>query len=135
MTDSFALGSNVLIYLHEQDADSSKRIVAQQLVADNPVISPQVISEYLNVCRKRLGMDKANAVDALLQWLPYAVLSDFSADIYEHAKKLIKRYQFQLFDAIIVAYALASHCTILYSEDMHHNLLVEKRLRIINPFI
>lgn len=53
--DSYALDSNILIYLHEKDANFHKRIVAQELVADNPVISPQVVSEYLNVCRKRLG--------------------------------------------------------------------------------
>lgn len=46
-----------------------------------------------------------------------------------------KEYDFQFFDAIIVAGALAANCTIIYSEDMHHNLLVEERLRILNPFI
>ncbi len=47
---------------------------------------------------------------------------------------LIERYDFQFFDAIIVAGALQSNCTVLYSEDMHHELLVEKQLRILNPF-
>ncbi len=135
MTDRYALDSNVLIYLHEKDAGSQKRIIAQRLVVDNPVISPQVVSEYLNVCRKRLAMDKAEAMDALMQWFPYAFLTDFSQGVYQHAQKLIKRYQFQLFDGVIVAYALSAECNTLYSEDMQHNLLVEKSLRIINPFV
>ena len=135
MTDLCALDSNILIYLHEKAVDSHKRIVAQHLVVDNPVISPQVVSEYLNVCRKRLGMDKVEAIDALMKWLPYTVLTEFNREVYEHAQKLIKRYQFQLFDAIVVAYAVKADCGILYSEDMQHNLLVEKKLRIVNPFI
>lgn len=78
MTERYALDSNILIYLHEKDGGSHKRSVAQRLVVDNPVISPQVVSEYLNVCRKRLLMDKMEAMDALTQWFPYAQLTDFS---------------------------------------------------------
>ncbi len=48
---------------------------------------------------------------------------------------LIKKYDLQLFDAMIVSAALEAGCEILYTEDMHHQLLVEAKLRIINPFI
>ncbi len=48
---------------------------------------------------------------------------------------LVKKYDFQIFDAIIVASALEADCKILYSEDMQHKLLVEQQLTIINPFI
>jgi predicted nucleic acid-binding protein len=50
------------------------------------------------------------------------------------AANLVKKYQFQLFDAVIVASAIEGNCDILYSEDMHHGLLVDKNLTIINPF-
>ncbi|SKB29597.1 Predicted nucleic acid-binding protein, contains PIN domain [Parapedobacter luteus] len=135
MTNRYALDSNILIYLHEKDAGSHKRIVAQRLVVDTPIVSPQVVSEYLNVCQRRLSMDKLESIDALMQWLPYSLLTGFSQEVYQHTQKLIKRYQFQLFDAVVVAYALSADCSLLYSEDMQHNMLVEKRLRIINPFL
>jgi len=48
---------------------------------------------------------------------------------------LIQRYDFSLFDSIIVASALEAECDILYSEDMQHGLRVEDRLTILNPFI
>jgi len=51
------------------------------------------------------------------------------------ASALIKKYKFQLFDAIIVASAIENHCKILYSEDMHDGLVVDKSLTILNPFI
>jgi predicted nucleic acid-binding protein len=40
-----------------------------------------------------------------------------------------------IWDSLIIASALENGCKILYSEDMHHNHLIEKKLRIINPFI
>jgi predicted nucleic acid-binding protein len=57
-----------------------------------------------------------------------------SQETLEKALFLINRYDFQLFDSLIVASSLQAGCTILYSEDMQHNLLVENQLRIINPF-
>ena len=51
------------------------------------------------------------------------------------AKNLIDRYDFQIFDSIIVASALETDCSTLYSEDMHHNMVVHQQLKIINPFI
>jgi len=30
--------------------------------------------------------------------------------------------------------ALFSNCQIIYSEDMQHDLLIENKLKIINPF-
>ena len=47
---------------------------------------------------------------------------------------LMNRYDFQLFDAIIVAAALDSGCETLYSEDMKDGQVIEKQLKIINPF-
>jgi len=51
------------------------------------------------------------------------------------ASALVKKYNFQLFDAVIIAAAIESDCAILYSEDMHNGLIVENKLTIINPFI
>jgi len=30
--------------------------------------------------------------------------------------------------------SIEAGCEILYSEDMQHNLLIEQKLRIVNPF-
>jgi predicted nucleic acid-binding protein len=52
----------------------------------------------------------------------------------EFADYFIQRYNFQIFDSIIVASSFQAGCDILYSEDMQHNMIVEKQLKIINPF-
>jgi len=46
----------------------------------------------------------------------------------------MKQYQFQLFDSIIIASSLESGCETFFTEDLHHGLLIEKQLRICNPF-
>jgi predicted nucleic acid-binding protein len=109
-----ALDTNVLIYLHEIDPGSEKRHIANELIADSPLISSQVVSEYLNVCNKRLKMTKQDSLDALMGWLPFCNLAVFEIAIFSAAILLVEKYQFQMFDSIIVASALASGCSILY---------------------
>jgi len=46
----------------------------------------------------------------------------------------MKKYDFQLFDSIIISSALESGCSILYSEDMNDGQIIEKTLKIENPF-
>lgn len=134
MTNStIALDTNVLIYLH--DNSSTKRAIANDLLAGNPRISSQVISEYLNTTRRLLNLSKDELLIqtsalfsgcTIIPVLPYTLL---------FASELVNQYKFQLFDAVIVASAIEGHCDILYSEDMQHGLVVDKSLTIINPFI
>jgi len=57
-----------------------------------------------------------------------------TSEAYKKTFDLVKKYDFQVFDAIIIASALESGCKTLYSEDMHNGLLIESQLEIINPF-
>ena len=50
-------------------------------------------------------------------------------------QNLIVKYDFQVFDGIIIAAALESNCDILYSEDMQDGQVIENTLTIVNPFI
>lgn len=129
-----ALDTNVLIYLHD-DSNPLKRAISKNLLSDNPRIPSQVVSEYLNVSRRLLGLSKEELLIQssglfsgcnIIPTLPNTLL---------FAAGLVKKHQFQLFDAIIVASAIDGNCTILYSEDMHHRLVVNKSLTIINPFL
>jgi predicted nucleic acid-binding protein len=47
----------------------------------------------------------------------------------------MRRYDFQIFDSIVVASALEADCSILFSEDMQHSQIVDGRLQIMNPFL
>lgn len=125
--------TNVLIYLHD-NSNQDKRTIAQNLLADNPQISSQVVSEYLNTTRRLLNLSKEELLRQTSGLFSGCTIMPVLPQTLLFAANLVKKYQFQLFDAIIVAAAVEGNCNILYSEDMHHGLVVDKNLTIINPF-
>lgn len=134
MSNKFALDTNVLIYLHDA-SDSTKRDRAIELMAQSPIISGQVVSEYINVLRRILNLPKNDLLKEVLLWLSLSEVVPVDIKTLKLAKRLISRYNFQIFDAIIVSTSIESDCDFLYSEDMQHNLKVDNKLTIVNPFI
>lgn len=45
------------------------------------------------------------------------------------------KHGFSYWDSLIIGAALENDCTVLYTEDMQHNQIIEDKLRITNPFI
>jgi len=129
-----ALDTNVLIYNHGINGDA-KQLIVDSLFDDVPVISTQVISEYLNVIKKISRMNKSDLLRMCAEWLENCQIQSVSLSTIKLAYHLVQKYDFQLFDSIIVASALEAECDILYSEDLHHGLIVEDKLKILNPFI
>jgi len=134
MANNIALDTNVLIYLHD-NSNLNKRAVAKDLLSDNPFISSQVVSEYLNVTRRLLPLSKEEILVQASNLFVGCTIVPVLPNTLILASTLVKKYNFQLFDAVIVAAAIESDCAILYSEDMHNGLVVENKLTIVNPFI
>jgi predicted nucleic acid-binding protein len=130
----FAADSNVLVYLHN-NSSPSKRSIAKNILSDNPMIPAQVISEYLNITKRLLDLSKERLLIQTAELLKDCEIIPILPSTLFLAAPLVKKYQFQLFDAIIIAAALEVGCQTLYSEDMHHGLLVNDTLTIITPFI
>ena len=128
-----AVDTNVILYALN-DADLVKKRIALTIVSNIPIISSQLLSEAINVCRRKWKYDKGRQIEVAEFLLTNCQFVSVGKQTIELAHELIKRYDFQYFDSIIVAGALEANCTILYSEDMHHDLLVEKQLHILNPF-
>lgn len=129
-----AVDTNILVYLHDVE-NTPKRRIAVGMVAEGPVVSNQVISEYLNATKRLLKVPKTELLENALEWLRDCQLVPFEHGTLRLALHLVRRYDFQLFDSLIVAAALEAGCTKLYSEDMQHGQLVENRLLILNPFL
>ncbi len=134
MTDLVAVDTNVLVYLLDQ-ADSKKYQVAERLVNNQPMIASQTVSEFINVARRLLKIHKIEVIQRCNIILTICSIIPLSNSILLSTEKLIKQYDFQLFDAIIVASALEAGCSKLYTEDMQHGLVVENNLHILNPFL
>lgn len=132
--NNIALDTNVLIYIID-NSNSNKHEIAKELLLSNPMISSQVVSEFINVTKRLLQKPKLEVLGKCIEWLHYGKIKFVSLDTMELAKELINKYDFQIFDSLIVASALETNCKILYTEDMQHGLIVEKKLTIINPFL
>jgi len=133
MTELCFVDSNLWIYAAMNDGSKSER--ARALIENRQIaISTQVINEVsFNLLRKYHYSESEIAVfirqiSATCHVYPITIATCFTAST------LRQHYRFSFWDSMIVAAALESHCTILYSEDMQHEQHVEKQLIILNPF-
>jgi predicted nucleic acid-binding protein len=128
-----ALDSNIIIYNHSLTCED-RMLIAIDFFNKNPIVSSQVISEYLNVMRKKFKVEKNELIKLCSLWLEKCTVQPVILSTVRLAQDLISKYDFQLFDGIVVAAALEANCDILYSEDMQDGQVIENTLKIINPF-
>lgn len=126
------LDSNIILYL--LDNQSEKSVTAERLIRQSPHINAQVLVEVGNVCNRKHKWTKYEVCDFWYDLMADCKVSSISEETLADAIYLTEKYDFQLFDAIIVSGALEAGCSILYSEDMQHQMVIEDRLTIINPF-
>lgn len=129
-----AIDTNVILHVHDTQ-DFAKQVVASELLAQQPYISSQVVSEYFNVLQRRFHKPKREALEMGRLVLADCPFWSTTHDTLTLAAHLLARYDFQLFDAIVVAAALEAGCDLLYSADFQHQQLIEGRLRLVNPFV
>ena len=132
--NKFALDTNILVYSHDESA-LDKQDIARDLIVRSPIICSQTLAEYISVLRRITKIPKEFIIKACLPNLKHCQIQLVDVDTLQTAEYLIHRYDFQIFDAIIVASALETGCSTLYSEDMQHNMKIERKLLIINPFL
>lgn len=131
--DKVFLDTNILLYAFSTK-DEKKHTLAKNLVLSDAVISVQVINEVTVNLLKKFSFDEDQVQRFLESSYSRYEITELTYEVFSSASNLRKNYLFSYYDSIIVSAALLSGCTILYSEDMHHELLVEKQLKIINPF-
>jgi len=131
-TSKIFVDSNIILYLF--DVDKTKRYVAEQLLLKKLLVSAQVLTEVANVCKRRFKYSKEQILNLWSDLLSDCILTFTDTSTFKLAIELSKKYDFQVYDSLIVASALNSDCKILYSEDMQDLLQVENKLIITNPF-
>ena len=131
MTKVF-LDSNVALYLLSGDAAKADR--AEDLMADGGVISVQVLNEIANVTRRKLTMSWSETNDVLDAIRAVCTTEPLTVETHDTGRRISERYGLSVYDSMIAATALLAECEVLYSEDMHDGLVIDARLRIVNPF-
>jgi predicted nucleic acid-binding protein len=131
MPGSF-LDSNIVLYLASEDLLKADR--AQELVAKGGTISVQVLNEIANISRRKMGLSWAETRNFLLMIRGLLKVGPITIEIHDVGISLAERYQLSVYDSMIVSAALSAECDTLLSEDLQDGLLINGRLRVLNPF-
>ncbi|WP_164469090.1 PIN domain-containing protein [Aliarcobacter cryaerophilus] len=134
MKDKIFIDTNILLYAYS--TEKNKQEIAQNIINtnNNIYISKQVINETINILIKKFKLNIKDIINVVKELEKEFIILDFDIQTQLNALKLKQNYNLQFYDALIVSTALENSCTILYSEDMQDKLVIEKNLKIINPF-
>ena len=133
LAERIFLDSNVVIYAYFKQ-DEKKQRISKQLISQNAIISTQVLQELTNTLHRKMGVDYSIVRLILQECLKNCDLNTNTFDTVFRALDIAEKYGFSFYDSLIVAAALESKCTTLYSEDMQHDQHIEN-LTIKNPFV
>jgi predicted nucleic acid-binding protein len=137
------IDTNVWVYSFlEARKDDGKQKTALDLLRNlsptvSVMVSVQVINEFHWTLSKKYHLTDEIVYDKAVNGIVAFASAVLPLDLntYLEASKLRKRYQLSFWDSLIVSSALLAGCSTLYSEDMSHGMIVEKKLHIVNPFI
>ena len=121
-----------MLYLYDLDNEKKRR--AKDILKSNQYISTQVLNEFSNISIKKLKLNHDDLSKNLKKIIEKTTVFVFNEDTILDAIDIREKYKFQYYDSLIIATALENKCTILYSEDMQHGQIIERQLKIINPF-
>ena len=131
MPDKFFLDSNIIIYALSDVSD--KKIIAQDLLDQAPILSTQVLTEVSQVCLKKLKLEHTLVNEWITLLGTQTHIVTISLEIIQYALAIAKDYQYSFYDSLIIATSIHAGVSILYSEDMQHGQKIET-IKIINPF-
>ena len=126
------IDSNVILYLLSKD--TKKADAAEAVLRAGGLISVQVLNEIANVALRKIGMSWVETNQFLASIRSLCAVESLTVETHDRGKDVAERYGLSVYDAMIVAAALLAGCTVLYSEDMQDGLVVDKQMRVANPF-
>ena len=129
----YAIDTNILVYAYD-NLDNEIVDIAIKLIKPEAQISNHSFQEFLYLLHKKRKVEKKKTFKAGVDLLNIIHLTNVNKDTYRYAYRLMMKHNFQLSDSIIVADAILNECNILYSRDMQNGQIVDKKLKIINPF-
>ena len=107
-----------------------------ELLNSGPNISAQLLNEFVSASlrKRRVGWDEIEEALSIISQLSTSVRAIDNV-VHDLGCWVAQRYQLGFYDSLIAGAALLDGCSILYSEDMQHGLVIDGRLTITNPFL
>ena len=127
-----SLDTNVLVYAFQHGV---KRDRSLALLDQQPVASVQTLNEYAHVAHRKFGRSWLEiGQDLEIVRTMLARVDPITEEANRSALRIAERYRLSFYDALILAVALSGGAGTLYSEDMQHDLVIDGKLRVVNPF-
>ena len=129
------LDTNILIYLYSE-SDANKRQAAYKILDNyHCVTSLQALNEASNTWFKKYGWDGVKIRKHLdnIELVCDKVVS-VSRSTLNTAISLKDRYGYSYYDCLMLASALDSNSSIIFTEDMSSGQIISDMLTITNPF-
>ena len=83
---------------------------------------------------RKLGMKVSQVREVLELITEICEVIPLTTQIHRRGLQVAERYRFSFYDALIVAAALESRSTTLYSEDLQDGQVIDRVLAVKNPF-
>lgn len=140
MTDERCfVDSNIWIYAVTQSGSippNPRHEAAKILIRTiQPYISVQVINEVSYNLVKKFKFTESD-IQTLVKsfYRTYTVCPIMDEVLLLEASSIRQRYNISFWDSMLVSTAIQSQCSLFYTEDMRHGLIVNDVLTIVNPF-
>ena len=142
MRDKVFIDTNIFVYAFldntKDNNDHLKHLKAKEFLGtfqnDKEVfISTQVCNEYYSALLKNKIPDE-KIQKSLQELIGLVRVAPITTDTVLKTFDLKNRYNCSYWDSLILSSALENSCTILYSEDMQDNQMIENKIQLINPF-
>lgn len=124
--------TNTLLYL--LSSDNKKADWVSKNLQQHIVISVQVLNEFTSASLRKIKISNTELDEFLDLFTSTFNVRSLDIDTFETGLMVSRRYGYQHYDSMIIAAALQAGCERLYSEDMQHRQVIDKRLQIVNPF-
>lgn len=124
--------TSALLYLLSADSRKADRI--EGLLAAGGTISVQVLNEFSAVALRKLAMPLPEVREILATVRAVCRVEPVTTETHDRALVVLERYGFASYDSVLIAAALIAGCRRLYCEDLQHGQLIDRQLRVINPF-
>jgi predicted nucleic acid-binding protein len=132
MPDKSFFDTNILIYFLAHG--DHRAVIAERALATGGVVSIQVLNEFASVIRRKLQMNWNEVERALEAIRDLCETVPLTNETHEHSVRIARKYKFEIYHACVIASALESACSVLYSEALQDGQVIEGRLTIRNPF-
>jgi len=134
MQNNYFADSNIWLYGFMESTSPKKQIASDLILNENVVLSTQVVNEICVNLIKKSKYTHEDVLNFLLNLDKKYIIHELFYNTLIKAAELRIKYNVSFWDSIIISSALENKCSILYTEDMQHNQIIENSLAIINPF-